>query len=381
MTLKTCNIVYIDDPCEFFVGVAPCFDARLYLFTLDGFGLLGADLSYGVARGQGKGSEFQVELFGCEALPGPGEYILAIAADSREPVSASGPIFDLPAFGQTFFANGVGGNDPLINWIGEVDPPPPGCDGSYQLVVEGGDLVPPGNDECFEATPISLVTDQPFSTVGVDGGSMPCGLGENDIWYVFTSPATGTVQVDLCGSLYDTVLAVYDGDECDPLPPLIECNDDGDCEGEERGGSLQSLIQFQATAGQSYLIQVGGFLGATGDGDITIKFLASPCDLPGRPDPDSSGDRVIRGYVLAWAVDQNNQEIRWESSVRRGNRRELRRWLCIGIRCDGVSRLVLRGVARPAVRHTGRTQSGWWQNLRPPMTSCCSTSRPRTVSL
>lgn len=32
---------------------------------------------------------------------------------------------------------------------------------------------------------------------------------------------------------------------------------------------------------------------------------------PGRPDPDGSADRVLRGYMLAWAVDNLDHEIRW----------------------------------------------------------------------
>ncbi|MBK8913041.1 MAG: VWA domain-containing protein [Phycisphaerales bacterium] len=32
---------------------------------------------------------------------------------------------------------------------------------------------------------------------------------------------------------------------------------------------------------------------------------------PGRPDPDGSADRVLRGYLLAWAVDNFDREIRW----------------------------------------------------------------------
>lgn len=32
---------------------------------------------------------------------------------------------------------------------------------------------------------------------------------------------------------------------------------------------------------------------------------------PGRPDPDGSADRVLRGYLLAWAVDNLDREIRW----------------------------------------------------------------------
>ncbi|MCP4593444.1 MAG: hypothetical protein GY842_22130, partial [bacterium] len=35
-------------------------------------------------------------------------------------------------------------------------------------------------------------------------------------------------------------------------------------------------------------------------------------ELPGRPDPEGSTERVLRGYILAWAVEQpHGQEIRW----------------------------------------------------------------------
>ncbi len=46
----------------------------------------------------------------------------------------------------------------------------------------------------------------------------------------------------------------------------------------------------------------------------TIPFdTLDPGWLPGRPDPDSvdSGDRVLRGYVVAWAVNEFGEEIRW----------------------------------------------------------------------
>ncbi|MBU0716910.1 MAG: hypothetical protein KJ749_01570, partial [Planctomycetes bacterium] len=41
--------------------------------------------------------------------------------------------------------------------------------------------------------------------------------------------------------------------------------------------------------------------------------VLDPGDLPGRPDPDPhhAGDRVLRGYLLAWAVDPDGREIRW----------------------------------------------------------------------
>ncbi|HNQ23739.1 MAG TPA: hypothetical protein PKK06_11650 [Phycisphaerae bacterium] len=39
--------------------------------------------------------------------------------------------------------------------------------------------------------------------------------------------------------------------------------------------------------------------------------IADPLTWPGRPAPDGSGDRVLRGFVLAWAIDANGEEIRW----------------------------------------------------------------------
>jgi len=39
--------------------------------------------------------------------------------------------------------------------------------------------------------------------------------------------------------------------------------------------------------------------------------ILDPGNPPGRPDPDGSGDRVLRGFVVAWAVDATGHEIKW----------------------------------------------------------------------
>jgi hypothetical protein len=40
--------------------------------------------------------------------------------------------------------------------------------------------------------------------------------------------------------------------------------------------------------------------------------VLDPGTPPGRPDPDgAAGSRILRGYVLAWAVDNSGAEIRW----------------------------------------------------------------------
>jgi len=44
---------------------------------------------------------------------------------------------------------------------------------------------------------------------------------------------------------------------------------------------------------------------------FTVLDPAGPGQLPGRPDPEGSTERVLRGFVVAWAVNAENIEIRW----------------------------------------------------------------------
>jgi len=48
---------------------------------------------------------------------------------------------------------------------------------------------------------------------------------------------------------------------------------------------------------------------ATGSGSAPLS--PGPCELPGRPAMDGTDDRVLRGYVLAWAVNSDGVEIKW----------------------------------------------------------------------
>lgn len=96
---------------------------------------------------------------------------------------------------------------------------------------------------------------------------------DRDVWGCWTSPCTDRVFVAACGSTdADTRIAVYDGCAC-PVSDarLLTCNDDA-CD-------LQSLVAFDATVGQSYLIRLGVFPGvAGGAGSFQIS-----CGLPTCP--------------------------------------------------------------------------------------------------
>ena len=127
----------------------------------------------------------------------------------------------------------------------------------------------PDNDDCVTAIPINEVTDLPFTTIGaqVSGANPGCGGADPaDIWYAYTPTATGSATFDLCGSTFDTRLAIWDA--CGGS--VLACNDDDDYCG---ANSLQSFITMEVTEGVTYFVQVGGFDTDTGDGDLTISVI------------------------------------------------------------------------------------------------------------
>ncbi len=130
------------------------------------------------------------------------------------------------------------------------------------------------NNLCANALPIEEGTTT-FSTflATTDGPILPPACDEGfglsfgqDIWFCYAAMCSGTATVSLCGSSYDTRLAAYSGCACPATNDrLIACGDDY-C------GllALQSQVSFPVTAGQTYLIRVGGYGLDAGFGALTI---------------------------------------------------------------------------------------------------------------
>jgi hypothetical protein len=146
--------------------------------------------------------------------------------------------------------------------------------GNGFITITGeGQECPPSNDDCASAKPIGVVANMPFDTTCATPDGLGLCMTSPNIWYLFTSPCTDDVTVSLCGSSYDTVLAVYNGSECYPTQArLISCNDDS-C-------NQQSEITFSATAGNQYLIEVGGFGSTTGQGILNVSCAGQPSGVP-----------------------------------------------------------------------------------------------------
>jgi len=144
--------------------------------------------------------------------------------------------------------------------------------------------MPPVHDFCDDAIPVSagvIEFDTTWAT-GFTPSHFECGSGNdlgrtvNDVWYAFTAPADGLLDLSTCGTAsYDTDLVLYTG-TCAGLQ-LLACNDDA--AGEACGGSplFQSHIaDVPVMGGRRYLIRVGGWYDVAtdnGPGLLTVTFL------------------------------------------------------------------------------------------------------------
>ena len=166
-----------------------------------------------------------------------------------------------------------------------------GATGTTDLVID----VAMANDDCATATPVVGGGTFPFdNTLSVADGPNDCDSNmATDGWFSYTSTVTGTATIETCGSagtLDDTVLIVYDGAAC-PVAgdPCLASDDDG-C----NSPNFNSTVTIPVDAGVSYLVQVGGWNGATGSTDLVIVETGAgnpeDCATPGDEDLDGLAD-------------------------------------------------------------------------------------------
>lgn len=132
---------------------------------------------------------------------------------------------------------------------------------------------PPSNDLCVDCIPVTSgvpYNGTTFFATGTDVTS--CTNNDTaDAWNCWTADCTGTATFSLCGSSYDTALAVFDG--CGGRE--LGCDDDF-C---EPVGASQ--VALSVLAGETYYVRVSGFSGATGDYTLNVTCDPAPgacCD-------------------------------------------------------------------------------------------------------
>ncbi len=95
--------------------------------------------------------------------------------------------------------------------------------------------------------------------------------GGKSVWWKWRAPAAGTVILSTKGSDFDTVLAAYKGANWSDLQ-LVAANDDEPVQG------TTSRLYFEAEAGATYMVEVDGKNGASGNIMLTLSLGLVPND-------------------------------------------------------------------------------------------------------
>ena len=175
----------------------------------------------------------------------------------------------------------------------------------------------PANDQF--ATPTILVGDPADVDLFASGSNVdatleagePSHAGSNggaSVWFRWRAPGDGTVTVDLAGSDFDTVLAVYTGNALGDLSPVVH-NDDGD---HDTGAGGPSKAVFNTTAGTIYQIAIDGYAvsGLPPSGDLMIRISATA--PPGNDAFDSPIDLGSTLPIL------RSGDSHWDSTIEPG---------------------------------------------------------------
>jgi hypothetical protein len=179
------------------------------------------------------------------------------------------------------------GNHPTVSKPGTSVVPPPA---DPTVIRQGGDTI-------VDAIVLDLpAVDVSGTTAGfTDNYDEACpyqGSTSPDVVYAFTSDADIVVDIDLCGSAYDTKVYVYDQDL-----NLVACNDDFYSSGDPCGTYVSKIEQMPVIAGVTYVVVIDGFGGAFGDYLLNISEFV-PCQLDCPAGAQLEGEPPLTvGYV------------------------------------------------------------------------------------
>ena len=98
--------------------------------------------------------------------------------------------------------------------------------------------------------------------------NLPMNNGGHSLWWSWTAPANGMLQVDTVGSTFDTILGIFTNSVLTHLAPIAS-NDDG-------GPGSTSRIWTDVTAGTVYQIVVDGFSSTSPIGDVALNLAFTP---------------------------------------------------------------------------------------------------------
>ena len=156
---------------------------------------------------------------------------------------------------------------------------------------------------------------QIFNTVGSSsssGETFLCGVpGGSSEWVTLVAQADGELMVTTAGSSYDTILAIYQLTPTNPIPQLIDCNDDS-----VPNVVLTSELTIPIKAGDTNTILVDGKYGASGMLMLSYSLIGPTSLIPtGVNDLGALGVQVLGYPGMKFRIESSTDLSNWTPLV------------------------------------------------------------------
>jgi len=102
------------------------------------------------------------------------------------------------------------------------------------------------------------------------------------VWYAWTAPSNGIMEMNTFGSDFDTTLAAYRGSRLSSLT-VVASNDDS--------SGVQSAVSYAVSVGLTYWIAIDGYMGAEGQLILDYTFTPDSTAVPN----DNFANRIFLG--------------------------------------------------------------------------------------
>ena len=163
---------------------------------------------------------------------------------------------------------------------------------------------PPANDNCADAIATAVGGTYPGNTAtGTNDATGSCGTSATakDVWYSFEAPSDGTFTFSTCDAVgFDTVLSLWD--TCGGAE--LFCDDDTDFTCSFSG--LRSEIRRTMTTGETVLVRLAGYNGASGAYVLHVGDVTPPPPPPANDDCAGAiaiGNGADQPYTTVSATD------------------------------------------------------------------------------
>lgn len=186
-----------------------------------------------------------------------------------------------------------------------------GAAGPFNLNLRCGAPAVPLNDTCANATVIATdeVTLDGTTLGATTDGSGSCGNSNAspDVWYSWAEPYDSNLTINTCGTLYNSVISVYDGCGGTELACNQSCGNPNWC------GAPASCLTFPVLGGHQYLVRVSGVGGGSGPFRLYLADDVGARHV-GAADPTTEGWARTASAAIVTTAPDTTIEPAWSMS-------------------------------------------------------------------